>query len=96
MEFKVAYFAIMPPATEMEKSMYNETFNGTKVSQGDLCPYCAEQLGFGNPHICPARCCYVPASANPAQVTCPFCHVAFTTSSGHVCPEVVIMTLPQQ
>lgn len=76
--------------------MNNQTYYRAKASQGDLCLYCAEQLGFGKPHVCPAGCCYVPARGDPVQVTCPYCHVTFATSRGHVCPEVVIMTLPQQ
>ncbi len=76
--------------------MGNQAFIKTRASQGDLCLYCAEPLGFGNPHICAAGCCYVLASGDPVQVTCPYCHVTFATSRGHVCPEVVIMTLPQQ
>ncbi len=87
---------MMLPVSEMEKKMNNQTFNRAKAYRGDLCLYCAEPLGFGNPHICPAGCCYVAASGDPAQVTCPYCYVTFTVGIGHVCPEVLIMTIPQQ
>jgi hypothetical protein len=76
--------------------MAKQTSAQPRSQQTTQCPDCAEPLGAGKVHVCPVACCYVPARGDPAESSCPYCSTTFQTSTGHVCPELVRMTLPQQ